>query len=291
MANGKQNFFHPKHPVKGDSLVDGFAASNYLEHEQQGVGALKVIYTDIPGNPHAPVALLLHGYRGQPDGSNNKIIADILQRQGIATAQIGFAGIDSYAQKFAAATIDEGTIDTHVADVQNIIAAIPDDRDVILVANSASINVAVPAATSRVSHILAISPAPNITTLLQRGISAFGLQMPEGGHLIHPKDPKVKVTDKFLRAGQPIDLLSADSLSKVEVQPTLITVRSEDDAALSIYGAADFVPTWLELSQMSGYSVFDNPHTGSEHAVDRDAKTSISEQVERIARDLGVLDL
>jgi len=295
MPTGNHNFFHPAHPIDVvgyDDLSGGFREAGQFCVNREGLGTLKVDYTDARGNPDAPVALIMHGYRGQPNGANNKSFAHTLQGAGFATAQIGFAGYDHYGGTRALEAIDNATIASNIEDVQLIMKAIDPARKIVFVANSASINVAVPAATEKVSHILGVSPVPNITTLLQTGISALSLEMGKSGFLIDPRKGQehMKVTKGFLEAGQPIDLLDAASISNgIVANPKLVAVRSRSDATLETYGAGDYVVKWLAASGEAGFnSITDMSVDGESHDLTREISDGFGAQVRLIAQDLGM---
>lgn len=246
-------------------------------------------YFKASAEPDGAIAAIMHGYRGNPDGENNEGIAGQMEEQGLATLKVGFSGYDHYGMSKAPDTIDDATFLSNLEDLKIVLSTIPETRPVILVANSGSINIAHSAAAEypNVSHILAVSPFPNIVDFIRRARDTIPLmkkRLDEKGRVIPPGyDPRCKITKRFLDVGQPADLFNADALRGLNHKPRLMTVRSEADKALKDW---DLMP-WLDASQKAGYVVEDLILAGDAHALDDPLLEAIAQQASFIMKDLG----
>lgn len=244
----------------------------------------------------APIAIVMPGYRGDAiNGDNGLKLAATFIDNGFSVLQINFAGFDTYGCEAAPESADTGTIPSNIDDLQTVLTAIGGQTPVILVANSASINVAVPAAAEfkNVSHIFAVSPFPNIVPFSQDVLSGYNLIPEEGGYVIPfkhglPFDRSVKITSKFLDSGQPSDLLGYEAYSLLPHDLKVICVRSKNDSVVprTTFGN-NLADDWMQVVSIKLGKIPDDLIVdGDSHEISDTMLRVISERVFELAIEM-----
>lgn len=275
-------------------LANGLANDGCYKLKREGhAQPLEVLFSGIadPTNPDSPVAIIMHGYRGSPVGDNNVAVQDIFQRNGFATAQVAFAGYDHYGHEAAPRSADSATFESNVEDIDYIMGAIGSTRPVVLLANSASINIAVPVSAQHenVSHIIGVSPFPNLVPYVGGVLKHFDALPPENGFVI-PHDrmpqfsPMIKITDTFLRSGQLVDLFDVAHLKDMPYKPKLMTARAQNDQTVP----DGYVDRWLDAMRAAGYQVDDAAvRNCDDHELTGDVLKQLERQVKLALQDIG----
>jgi len=238
---------------------------------------------------NAPVVVILHGYRGDPNGDNNTAFAEMVENMGFASVRISHAGFDHYGHDKAPESADTGTLFSNVEDVEHVFRAIGDERDIVILASSGSLNVAYAAGRNdeRVSHIVAVSPFPDMYDFInrakQRGQDDLDAQ---SYHIAERYGPRCKITNDWLNAGNPVSMSHKVGIMLAPHQPKMMVVRAMDDPIVNP-NRSPFINGFLDSFHAAGYCVEDYVTPEKSHEPTPAIFDGVRKQLALVSQDIG----
>ncbi len=149
-----------------------------------------------------------------------------------------------------------------------------------------------PAAATRdnVTHVLGICPFPNVVSFMRDAFVQAGVTVPTGGHVVpHDMapgkyDPGLSISEPFLTAGEPLNLLSASSLQSMPNKPRLLTVRGAGDKIVPQKHISSFLNAYADAAGSEQVEDFLVPNCG--HGVNDEMLEAIKAQSRIALSDL-----
>lgn len=228
-----------------------------------------ITYT--PGFDSAvPTALILPGYRGDAiNGANNSLLRDALVHQGVGVVALNYSGFDHYGNDGMKQKADVATVESNIEDVHTVLSKIP-SSNVMVVASSYSVNVAMQVNSPKVSDIVAISPFPNfiqerVVSLLDNidkipddnmraYVQQCSSQLESQGYFIYQGAQPLKITKAFIESARGYDAHQPSS-ALLENTPEIVCLYNMKDAVVTQGRDFHVVPNWLESLKDFGLSV------------------------------------
>ena len=270
-------------------LESGFNhPGKYLLDRQPAHEQPLIAYYEHGATFDAPVVILTHGFRGDPNGPNNLKLMEQAKSQGFATISIAHAGFDHYGHDVAPEAKDTGTLLSNVEDVELVLGALHKDRPVIFLANSGSLNVAYAAGRNdeRVSHIIGVSPFPDmydyINLAKKQGEADLAKQ---GYHVASRFGATCKITQDWLSAGNPVSMSHKVVAMLAPHQPKMSMVRAEADSVV-LPTKLPFMKNFKAAFAAAGCEIDDYVTDEKAHEITPAILVGVQEQLAGVARDL-----
>jgi len=272
-------------------LADGVDVSgNYvMDRSDDGHETPLIAYYSHSPQHDAPVVVLLHGYRGDPNGDNNVDLEAAAKGLGFSTLRIAHAGFDHYGHPAAPESKDTGTLVSNIEDLELVLDAIPEKRKIIIIGNSGSFNVGYAAARNdeRVSDLIGVFPYPDMYDFINASKSRGQEDLDEKGYHVAKKwGPRCKITQTWLDAGNPVSMSHKVGIMLAPHQPKVTLVRAAKDPTVLPH-RLPFMNSFLTAFSEAGICVDDQVIDEKSHSATPAILSAFKRQLIKAARDIG----
>jgi len=283
MLNGSQYNSNAKIPSEGFSVSGEYRFDLYDNHATPAIA-----YYEHSPIEDAPVVVVLHGFRGDPNGENNIEFAEMAQALGFSTVRIAHAGFDHYGCDNAPETKDTGSLVSNVKDLELILDKLG-HRKVILLPSSGSLNVAYAVGRNdeRVSHIVGVSSFPDMYDFIQAAKGQGQKDLDEKGyHIAERFGPTCKITTPWLDDGNPVSMSHHIIPMLAPHQPSMIMVRAARDPVVNP-SKLPFFDGFLRAFERAGHPVTDIVLDQKTHKPTPEIFRAVKDAMEQAAKDVG----